>query len=187
MNINIFFIFKACRRNEMFKMRDKSIYKVILSPVLYFRIRISPTVVILLDAQQYIIHPAKYAWPWHIWNWGWLVLWDIFEVIVKRYSYFFYYKQHNSPSWQHFCHMCTHFLDLESCSSFHGVFGDFGWVREFLMRPSGNSYLKSKTTLTGLFVPSLSWYSMTKALWTATSTSWKRTWWHPFTVFLIQE
>ena len=44
---------------------------------------------ILLDAQQYIIHPAKYAWPWHIWNWGWLVLWDIFEVIVKRYSYFF--------------------------------------------------------------------------------------------------
>ena len=56
----------------MFKMRDKSIYKVILSPVLYFRMIISPTVVILLDAQEYIAHPAKYAWAWawHIWNWG---------------------------------------------------------------------------------------------------------------------
>ena len=51
-------------------MQDKSMYKVILSPILYFRMIIPPTVVILLDAQINIAHPAKYAWAWHIWNWG---------------------------------------------------------------------------------------------------------------------
>lgn len=153
----------------MFKMQDKSIYKVILSPVLYFRIISSPTVVILLDAQEYITHPAKYAWAWHVWNRGWPILWDIFEVIFMRYS-FFLLQIAQFPLVDSISGTCAPTFWSRNFS-FRGAFGVFGWVREFPIRPSANSYLKSKATLPGLFAPSLSW---------------KRTRRYHFTVFLIQ-
>ena len=142
------------------KNQDKSIYKVSLSQMLYLRMVVPPTVGILLDTYEDITHPPKYAWVWHVEARVDLSCGTSLKLFVWDFV-IFYCKKHNAcPLVGSIYGICAPKFRSRS-SSFHGTFGVFGWAWEFLIRPTANSHLTSKA---GLFVPSLSWHSMTKAL-----------------------